>query len=48
MCRVLAILQQHNLYLKHKKWEFEKERVEYLGLVVINRKVEMNAVKVEC
>ena len=45
--QVLAILCKHNLYLKHEKCESEKERVEYLGLVVIEGKVEMDAVKVE-
>ena len=44
---VLAILCKHNLYLKPKKCEFERERVEYLGLVVSEGKVEMDAVKVE-
>ena len=45
--RVLAILRQNNLYLKPEKCEFERERVEYLGLVVSKGKVEMDAVKVE-
>ena len=36
---VLAILCQNNLYLKPKKCEFERERVEYLGLVVSKGKV---------
>ena len=45
--QVLAILCKHNLYLKPEKCEFEKERVEYLGLVVMEGKVEMDTVKVE-
>src|SRR3979490_1370106 len=35
--RVLALLQEHDLYLKPEKCEFEKEKVEYLGLVVRGR-----------
>ena len=45
--RVLALLQEHDLYLKPEKCEFEKEKVEYLGLVVSKGKVEMDPVKVE-
>src|SRR3979490_277660 len=44
---VLALLQEHDLYLKPEKCEFEKEKVEYLGLVVSEGKVEMDPVKVE-
>ena len=32
--QVLSILCKHNLYLKPEKHKFEKEKVEYLGLVV--------------
>jgi hypothetical protein len=45
--RVLSILHKHNLYLKPEKCEFEKEKVEYLGLVVSEGMVEMDPVKVE-
>src|SRR3979490_2352767 len=44
---VLALLQEHDLYLKPEKCEFEKEKGEYLGLVVSEGKVEMDPVKVE-
>jgi len=44
---VLAILCQNNPYLKLEKCKFERERVEYLGLVVSKGKVEMDAMKVE-
>ena len=37
--QVLAILYKHNLYLKPEKSEFEKEKVEYLGLVMSKGKV---------
>jgi len=40
-------LCQNNLYLKPEKCKFERERVEYLGLVVSKGKVEMDAVKVD-
>src|SRR3979490_2466667 len=44
---VLALLQEHDLYLKPEKCEFEKEKVEYLGLVVSEGKGEVDPVKVE-
>ena len=40
-------MYKHYLYLKLEKCKFEKERVEYLELVLSNRKVEMDAAKVE-
>lgn len=30
---VLWQLQEHGLYLKHEKCEFEKTQIEYLGLI---------------
>jgi hypothetical protein len=45
--RVLEILRQNHLYLKAEKCEFEKERVEYLGLIISAGKIEMDPVKVE-
>ena len=45
--RVLSILRKHNLYLKPEKCKFEKEKVEYLGLVVSEGMVEMDPIKVE-
>ena len=44
---VLSILCQNNLYLKPKKCEFERGKVEYLGLVVSKGKVEMDGVNVD-
>ena len=43
---VLKILRQNNLYLKPEKCEFEKTKVEYLGLVVGNGQISMDPVKV--
>ena len=44
---VLALLQKHKLYLKPEKCEFEKERIEYLGLIISNGKIEMDPVKID-
>jgi hypothetical protein len=43
---VLRILKKHGLYLKPEKCEFEKERVEYLGLIIRHGHTEMDPVKV--
>ena len=37
---------EHELYLWPKKCEFEKTRIEYLGLVISENRVEMDPVKV--
>ena len=42
---VLHQLQEHNLYLKPKKCEFEKEKIEYLGMIVQQGKISMDPVK---
>jgi RNase H-like domain found in reverse transcriptase/Reverse transcriptase (RNA-dependent DNA polymerase) len=44
--RVLELLQKHKLFLKPDKCEFEKTKVEYLGVVVSHNSVEMDLVKV--
>jgi hypothetical protein len=44
--RVLEILRRHKLFLKPAKCEFEKTKVEYLGLVISQNSVEMDLVKV--
>ena len=44
--RVLELLQSHKLFLKPDKCEFEKTRVEYLGVIVSHNSVEMDPVKV--
>lgn len=43
---VLERLQAHKLFLKPEKCEFERERIEYLGLIISKGKVEMDPVKV--
>ncbi len=37
----------HNLFLKAKKCSFHKKKVEYLGMIIGQGKVEMDPVKVE-
>src|SRR3979490_2141953 len=44
--RVLERLREHKLYLRKEKCEFEQTRVEYLGLIISEGKVEMDLVKV--
>ena len=44
---VLRRLQQHDLYLRLKKCEFERDQVEYLDLVIKEGKVTMDPAKVK-
>ena len=44
---VLEILQANKLYIKPEKCEIEKEKIEYLGVVVSEGRVEMDPVKTE-
>jgi transposase InsO family protein len=44
--RVLALLKEHKLFLKLDKCEFEKTKVEYLGVIVSHNSVEMDPAKV--
>ena len=43
--QVLHKLQDHNLFLKAKKCEFNKEKVEYLRLVIEEGKVSTDPIK---
>jgi hypothetical protein len=43
---VLDRLRQHKLFLRPDKCEFEKTRVEYLGLIISEGQAEMDPVKV--
>jgi hypothetical protein len=43
---VLGRLAEHQLYLRPEKCEFEKTRIEYLGLIISENQVEMDPVKV--
>jgi hypothetical protein len=42
---VLKHLRLHRLYLCPGKCEFERTRIEYLGLIVSQGKVEMDPIK---
>jgi len=44
--RVLEILVEHKLFLHPEKCEFHRSRIEYLGLVISENKVEMDPIKV--
>jgi len=44
--RVFGRLAEHQLYLRPEKCEFEKTRIEYLGLIISKNQVEMDPVKV--
>jgi hypothetical protein len=46
VCRVLEKLCSHKLYLKPKKCEFEKESIEYFGLIISHNHVVMDPAKV--
>ena len=44
--RVLELLAKHKLYLQPEKCEFEKTRIEYLGVIISHNSVEMDPIKV--
>jgi hypothetical protein len=46
MVMVMERLRKHKLYLRHEKCEFEKTRIEYLGVIILHNKVEMDLVKI--
>jgi hypothetical protein len=43
---VLDRMCEHKLYLRPEKCEFEKTRIEYLGIIISHNKVEMDPVKI--
>jgi hypothetical protein len=45
-CLVLDHMRKHKLYLRLEKCEFEKTRIEYLGIIISHNKVEMDLVKI--
>jgi hypothetical protein len=47
-CLVLDRMREHKLYLRPEKceFEFEKVRIEYLGVIISHNKVEMDPVKI--
>jgi hypothetical protein len=44
--RVLKVLEENRLFLKPSKCEFEKIKVEYLGVIISYNSVEMDPVKI--
>ena len=42
---VLAKLQEHDLFLKAKKCEFSKRKIEYLGMVIEEGQISMDPIK---
>ncbi len=44
---ILKKLQEKNLYLKLKKYEFHKQWVEYLEHIIIIKELEMNSEKIK-
>ena len=42
----MEVLAEHKLFLRPEKCEFHQKRIEYLGLVISENKVEMDPVKV--
>jgi hypothetical protein len=45
-CLVLDHMREHKLYLRLEKYEFEKTKIEYLGVIISHYKVEMDPVKI--
>jgi hypothetical protein len=43
---VLDHMRDHKLYLQPEKCEFEKTRIEYLGVIISHNKVKMDPVKI--
>jgi len=44
--RVLEIFTEHKLFLCPEKYKFQKMRIKYLGLIILENKVSMDPVKV--
>jgi len=44
--QVLQVLKENKLFLCPKKYKFYKQRIEYLGLVILENKVFIDPVKV--
>jgi hypothetical protein len=45
-CLVLDRTREHKLYLQPEKCEFERTKIEYLGIIISHNKVEMDPVKI--
>jgi hypothetical protein len=45
--KVLKILQDHELYLKTEKCEFETQKLEYLGVIITPDSIQMDSIKLK-
>jgi hypothetical protein len=45
--KVLQILEKNQLYLKTEKCEFEKQQLEYLGVIIMPNSIEMEPTKLD-
>jgi hypothetical protein len=45
-CLVLDRMHEHKLYLRPEKCEFEKSRIEELGIIISHNKVEVDPVRI--
>jgi hypothetical protein len=45
-CLVLDRMREHKLFLWPEKCEFGKTKIEYLGVIILHNKVEMDPVKI--
>src|SRR3981189_736826 len=43
---VMERLRNHKLYLRHEKCEFERTRIEYLGVIISHNKDKQDQVKI--
>ena len=44
---MLDKLEEHNLYLKPEKCQFEKDKIEYLGVIVGKKCLQMSPKKLQ-
>src|SRR4051794_30935375 len=43
----MEVMREENIYLKARECEFEKNKIEYLGLIILPENIEIDPVKVE-
>ena len=46
VCRVLEILAKYKLYLCSTRYEFNRQKIEYLALVILENQVEIDFAKI--
>lgn len=45
--QILDILKNHNLWLKVEEWKFLRTKVEYLGLITSDNRIQMDSSEVK-